>query len=73
MAQRDSEPGAGWAKTVDWQPGTPLLDNHALLLPKELPRGAYGLIAGLYDINDATTRLQVGDGDYLVLAQIGVD
>ena len=73
VAQRDSEPGAGLAKTVDWQPGTPLLDNHALLLPKELPRGAYGLIAGLYDINDASTRLQVGDGDYLVLATIDFD
>lgn len=72
VAQRDSEPGAGLAKTVDWRPGIPVLDNHALLLPKDLPPGDYTLIAGLYDINDATARLTVGNGDYLELARIRV-
>ncbi len=72
VAQRDSEPGGGLAKTVDWLPGVPVLDNHALLLPKDLSPGDYRLIAGLYDINDARARLPVGDGDYLELARIRV-
>ena len=62
VAQRDSEPVAGLAKTVDWQPGAPVIDNHALLLPIELPPGDYQLIAGLYDIDDAAARLSVGIG-----------
>ncbi len=72
VAQRDSEPGAGLAKTVDWLPGVPVLDNHALLLPKDLSPGDYTLIAGLYDINDARARLPVGDGDHLELSRIRV-
>lgn len=73
VAQRDSEPGGGLAKTVDWAPGEVVLDNHALSLPPDLPPGSYRLIAGLYDINDAGARLTVGDGDYLELARIRVD
>ena len=72
VAQRDSEPGGGLAKTVDWKPGVPALDNHALLLPDDLSPGDYKLIAGLYDINDARARLRIGDGDYLELARIRV-
>ncbi|MCY4071704.1 MAG: glycosyltransferase family 39 protein [Chloroflexi bacterium] len=72
VAQRDSEPGGGLAKTVDWPPGLAVLDNHALSLPKDLPPGDYRLIAGLYDINDAGTRLPVGGGDHLELARIRV-
>lgn len=72
VAQRDSEPGGGGAKTSDWQPGEPVIDKHALLLPKDLPPGDYQLIAGLYDINDASARLPVGAGDYLELARIRV-
>ncbi len=71
-AQRDSEPGGGLAKTVDWQPGVAVLDNHALSLPHDLSPGDYKLIAGLYDINDASARLPVGDGDYLELARVRV-
>lgn len=72
VAQRDSEPGGGGAKTSDWQPGAPVIDKHALLLPRDLPPGDYQLIAGLYDINDASARLPVGAGDYLELARIRV-
>ncbi|MCY4020059.1 MAG: glycosyltransferase family 39 protein [Chloroflexi bacterium] len=72
VAQRDSEPGGGLAKTINWQPGVPVLDNHALSLPNDLSPGGYRLIAGLYDINDATARLPVGEADYLELARIRV-
>lgn len=71
-AQRDSEPGGGLAKTINWQPGAPVLDNHALALPRDLPPGDYTLIAGLYNIDDASARLPVGDGDYLALARVRV-
>ncbi len=72
VAQRDSEPGGGLAKTVNWQPGALVIDKHALLLPKDLSSGDYQLIAGLYDINDASARLPVGQGDYLELARIRI-
>lgn len=72
VAQRDSEPGGGLAKSTDWPPGVAVLDNHALSLPYDLPPGGYRLIAGLYDINDASARLPVGDTDYLELARIRV-
>lgn len=72
VAQRDSEPGGGLAKTVGWQPGAPVIDKHALLLPKDLSPGVYQLIAGLYDSDDASARLLVAEGDYLELARIRV-
>ncbi len=72
VAQRDSEPVGGLEKTVDWPPGVAVLDNHALSLPNDLPPGDYRLIAGLYDINDASARLPVGDTDHLELARIRV-
>lgn len=72
VAQRDSEPGGNAALTSLWQVGELIADNHALAIG-DLPAGDYRLIIGLYDINDATLRLSVADGDYLVLGQIVVE
>ncbi|NWG18122.1 MAG: glycosyltransferase family 39 protein, partial [Chloroflexi bacterium] len=63
-AQRDSEPGGGSALTINWPPGTTITDHHGLLLP-DLTPGEYTLIVGLYDLDDPSARLPVGDGDYL--------
>lgn len=71
VAQRDSEPANNQAPTNLWQAGEMVEDNHAILLPN-LPAGDYMLIVGLYDANDGT-RLTVGEGDYLSLAQIFVE
>ncbi|MEO1163930.1 MAG: glycosyltransferase family 39 protein [Chloroflexota bacterium] len=73
VAQRDSEPVANQALTTLWQPNAPVVDNHALLIPSDLPAGAYTLIVGLYDVNDASARLGVGEGDFYVLGEIVVE
>jgi hypothetical protein len=52
--------------------GETIVDNHALALPN-LPAGDYTLILGLYDANNSTARLAVGDGDYFVLGTITID
>ncbi len=71
-AQRDSEPGGGSLPTIDWTPGETVSDNHGLLIPRDLPAGDYTLIAGLYDSDDPTARLLVGEDDYLELGTIRV-
>jgi hypothetical protein len=70
-AQRDSEPGGGQQITTTWIPDTPITDNHALFL-RDLPAGEYTLIVGLYDLNDATQRLEVDGESALTLAMITV-
>ena len=72
VAQRDSEPAGGSAMTTVWPAGVAIVDNHALLLPSDLPAGDYTLIVGLYDINDSAARLPVGDSTYLELGTIEV-
>lgn len=72
VAQRDSEPAGGTLPTTTWEAGYNYYDYHALLIPEELPTGAYTLIVGLYDINDPAARLPVGDSTYLELGKIEV-
>lgn len=72
VAQRDSEPVGGSSRTTAWQPGESIADNHGLLIPANLTAGEYRLIAGLYDINDPTARLPVGDSSYVELGTIKV-
>lgn len=72
VAQRDSEPAGGARPTTGWEAGFTYPDNHALLIPEELPIGDYTLIVGLYDINDPSARLPVGDSTYLELGKIQV-
>ncbi len=71
VAQRDSEPGGGLEITTSWKPNETVADQNALLI--DVPPGTYTLIAGLYDMNDASKRLAVSSGgDYLMLATITV-
>ena len=70
VAQRDSEPVGGSSMTTTWRAGDTIVDNHGLLIPTDLPAGAYRLIAGLYDIDDPAARLAVGDGSYVELGVI---
>ena len=72
VAQRDSEPAGGTSPTTTWEASYNYYDNHALLIPKDLPTGEYTLIAGLYDINDASARLPVGDSTYVELEKVTV-
>ncbi len=71
-AQRDSEPVGGSAKTTGWPVGESVVDQHALLIPADLPAGDYTLIVGLYDINDPAARLAVEGKSYLDLGTVAV-
>ena len=72
-AQRDSEPAGGLSLTTTWEADAPMMDNHALLIPSDLPAGEYTLIVGLYDINDPAARLMVNGASYAELARIRVE
>ncbi len=67
VAQRDSEPAGGSARTTSWRPGETVVDKHALLIPGDLPAGEYRLIVGLYDISDPNSRLPVAGSSYFEL------
>ena len=72
-AQRDSEPAGGLSLTTTWEADRPIRDNHALLIPADLPAGEYTLIAGLYDINDPAARLMADGASYAELARVRVE
>jgi hypothetical protein len=74
-AQQDAEPVA-WSRPTDgWQAGEQIVDGHGVLLPADLPPGAYTLVVGMY--RPSGERLPVArggeaEGDVLPLAQITV-
>lgn len=74
VAQRDSEPVGGSRPTTDWQAGEMVEDNHALLIPNNLPPSHYSLIIGLYDSANPQMRLQVSsaDSDHLTLSTLSL-
>ena len=72
VAQRDSEPAGGTLPTTTWEAGFTYPDNHALLIPEDLPTGEYSLIVGLYDIHDPAARLPVGENSYFELGRVAV-
>ena len=73
VAQRDSEPSGGLSPTIDWQIGETIIDNHALIMPDNLPSTNYALIIGLYNPDNPLERLPVGDGDFFLLAEIFIE
>ena len=72
VAQRDSEPGGGLALTTTWPVDGAITDNHALIIPNDLPPAHYALIIGLYDSDDPQQRLKTGDADHLILSDIHI-
>lgn len=63
VAQRDSEPVGNSQPTNTWEQGQTVIDQHALLLPFDLPSAHYSLIIGLYNLNDPNERLLLPNGD----------
>ncbi|MFQ5398034.1 MAG: glycosyltransferase family 39 protein [Anaerolineae bacterium] len=59
-AQTDGQPGGGSLPTHVWQPGEPVEDNYAILLPGDLQPGTYTLRVGMY-LWPELTRLPVVD------------
>lgn len=71
-AQNDDLPRAGAYPTPWWQPGQIVEDSHTLVLPPDLPQGAYQLVVGLYQPDNGTRLLLENGGDTFKLEQIGV-
>ncbi|MEZ4767820.1 MAG: 6-pyruvoyl-tetrahydropterin synthase-related protein [Caldilineales bacterium] len=51
IAQHDGDPVGGFTPTTRWRPGEIIADRHIITLPPDLPSGAYGLRAGLYQVD----------------------
>jgi hypothetical protein len=60
VAQRDAVPGNGLFPVEDWEPGELVRDQFALLLPPELPAGAYEVQVGIYDATSGQRFLVTG-------------
>ena len=50
VAQTDNEPVGGFVPTTQWQPGERVVDRYGILLPRDIPEGAYTLLVGMYDL-----------------------
>jgi hypothetical protein len=49
VAQHDAQPVNNAYPVPIWQPGTVIVDEHELLLPRDISGGGLSLVAGLYD------------------------
>jgi len=49
VSQHDGDPVGGYSPTSRWRAGEIIADTHRVPLPPDLPPGAYGLKAGLYE------------------------
>jgi hypothetical protein len=70
VAQRDAEPADNLRPTTGWRPGERIEDNYGILVPEELPAGAYTLEIGMYS-GDRRAQFD-GRGDHLVLGSVTV-
>jgi uncharacterized membrane protein len=56
-----------------WQAGVPLRDAHAMVIPKDLPAGAYQVVAGVYDPL-TNERLRTASGaDFVSLGEVQIE
>jgi hypothetical protein len=69
IIQRDAEPSAWNRPTTTWEIGEIITDQHALIIPNNLPQTHYTLIVGLYNADNPQERLAVGATDYFILAE----
>ena len=78
VAQNDQQPVGEFAPTSDWDSGSAIADRHGILLPANLPPGAYILRVGMYRSNDQSpVRITRGeevspDGKAIVLGSLSV-
>jgi mannosyltransferase len=75
VGQRDAEPVIS---TLDWKPGTPVLDRHGLFIEPGTPPGEHRIIIGLYDALTGqrlpvTSEHSVAGGDFVVLGTFSVE
>ena len=61
VAQNDGYPVNGLAPSYTWQPGHPVIDRRAILIPSDAPVGTLSVWVGLYRRSDGR-RLHTSDG-----------
>jgi 4-amino-4-deoxy-L-arabinose transferase-like glycosyltransferase len=76
-SQVDSPPRGGDFPTDEWMPGDLILDPYSLVVPRDIPRGEYSLVVGMYDPTTAARLPIVGGalgriGDQVAIAQISI-
>jgi len=69
VAQFDSQPLGRRYPTSFWDAGEEVVDPFAISLDKEVPRGEYRLIAGMYDLASGQ-RLPTAGSDYVDLGEV---
>jgi hypothetical protein len=75
VAQRDAVPGNGLFPIEDWEPGELVRDQFALLLPPELPAGAYEVQVGIYNPTSGQRYIVTGPagGPFLAVAGFTIE
>ncbi len=76
IAQRDGIPGNGLFPMPSWQPGQPVVDRFAILIPPEAPPSEVEIRVGIY-APDSGLRLPVisgigAGGDYAVIGHLTI-
>ncbi|WP_420644326.1 hypothetical protein [Candidatus Leptofilum sp.] len=70
VAQADGWPVNGQWPPTCWQDGQPVVDQHQISLPPNLPPGSYTLYTGLYDARDNIRLLTPTGQDAIFIGQI---
>lgn len=60
VAQKDATPVHGTFPTTQWEPNETIVDSYEIAIPRDVPGGAYTLMAGMYD-SQTQVRLPVVD------------
>lgn len=71
-AQHDAFPVSGLLPTTAWPPGEPVSDRFAILLPPDLPPGAYEVRIGLYNPENGLRLRVSGGGDSAAIGAVTV-
>ncbi|VAW43552.1 hypothetical protein MNBD_CHLOROFLEXI01-372, partial [hydrothermal vent metagenome] len=70
VAQADGWSVNGQWPPTCWQMSEPIIDQHQINLPSDLPPGSYTLQTGLYDARDGTRLLTSAGNYYVITGQI---
>ncbi|WP_420631973.1 hypothetical protein [Candidatus Leptofilum sp.] len=70
VAQADGWPVNGQWPPTCWQSSDPVVDQHQISLPADLPAGSYMLYTGLYDVRDGTRLITPTGQDAILIRQI---
>jgi hypothetical protein len=71
IAQRDSQPQRGAYPTSFWDAGEIVMDEYALVVPRDASPSDYQIRVGVYRANDVA-RLATRNGDFVALASVRV-